>query len=207
MQDEVQPIADVCLDGSQKLDVNKWRSCLTLPIDYTPQNVVMRMGIDAAPSANPDSDESAIAVGHFYDAEPWPGLALVDCVGGRWRGWALPQKIVDLIELWKIEEVSIECNRQHGGDLLLDVIKHIANDRDIAIPTIVAFSANNKWGAKASRARRIESDFIDGGLLKIRSAGFVDRLFDEVEKFTFDRENHGRLDSRLDAVSFLANLR
>jgi hypothetical protein len=192
----------------EKLDINKWRACLTLPVDYTPPSgAILRMGIDPSPTANPDSDESAIAVGHFCEADPWPGLALLDCVAGRYKGMLLPDKIVDLMELWIPEEISIECNRQHGGELLVDAIEYRAKDRGIAIPRITSFSASNKFAAKVTRVCRIESELIDHGLLKIRQAGFIDKLFDEVRNFSFDPENHGRLDSCLDALAFLAGFR
>lgn len=192
----------------ETLDINKWRGCLTLPPDYTPPiPATIRMGIDASPTANPDSDESAIAVGHFYEADPWTGLVLLDCVAGRYKGMLLPDKIVDLIELWIPEEISIERNLQHGGELLVDAIVYRATDRGIAIPRITSFSASNKLAAKVKRVRRIEDELIDHGLLKIRTAGFIDKLFDEVRNFSFDPENHGRLDSCLDALAFLAGFR
>ena len=192
----------------EKLNIDKWQRCLTLPADYAPPtHATIRMGIDSSPTANPDSDESAIAVGHFYEADPWTGLTLLDCVAGRYRGMALPEKIVDLMELWIPEEISIERNIQHGGELLVDAIVYRATDRGIAIPRITSFSASNKLEAKVTRVCRIESELIDHGLLKIRTAGFIDGLFDEVEKFTDDKENHGRLDSRLDALAFLAGFR
>jgi hypothetical protein len=186
--------------------MSKWRACVCLPPDYRPPTEArIRMAIDTSPSAGPQSDESAITVGHFTEVETGTELALLDCVAGKWAGIALPDRIVSAIEVWEPQQIFFECNKQHGGELLLDTIIWRARERGVAIPRIVSFPCNNKIQSKIKRIRKIEDELISHNppLLKIRSASFVDKLFSEVQNFTFDVENHGRADSCLDSLAYL----
>jgi hypothetical protein len=195
-----------------KLDLNGWRRCVTLPADYVaPGGTSIRMALDCSPTAGPQSDESAITVGHFMDVEKNAEdvevvpASLLDCIAGRWAGMALPDRVVSETEKWAAQQVFIECYKQHGGELMVDAIKFRAEVRGVPTGHIITFSASNRANSKIRRIRRIEDQLVsnDPPLLKIRLANFVDKLFSEVESFTFDPGNHGRADSCLDSLSYL----
>jgi hypothetical protein len=191
-----------------KLDLHAWRRCLTLPADYRPPaDACIRLALDGSPSAEAHSDESVITVGHFTstNAEPDGGVAFLDCIAGRFRGMALPDRVVAAMDLWRPQRVFIECNRQHGGELLVDAIKFRAEMKGVPTGRIVSFSASNQARAKIRRIRKVEDQLVqqDPTLLKIRRGSFVEKLMSEVENFTFDPENHGRGDSCLDSLSYL----
>ena len=80
------------------------------------------------------SDESAIAVGFSDDTGL---LNIFYCAHGRFRGMALPDKIVSVAEQWPCSEVRVERNPFY--DLLIDAIKLKAELKHVEIGRIVPF--------------------------------------------------------------------
>jgi hypothetical protein len=189
-----------------RLDISKWYQCVCLPPDYTaPADACIRMAIDASPSAGLQSDESAITIGHFVDVEDGTAVALMDCIAGKFRGMALPDRIVSAMEQHHPQQVFVECNKQHGGELLVDTIRWRAECRGVETGRITTFSASNRLQAKETRIRRVDRELVnhDPPFLKIRQAPFAAKILNEVRQFTFDSGNHGRGDSCLDSLAYL----
>lgn len=147
------------------------------------------------------SDESAIAAGFIGDEGL---LSIFDCVHGRFRGMALPDKIVSVAEQWHPIEIRVERNPFY--DLLTDAIKLKGELRGVEIGRIVPFVPVH---SKKNRIVRLQSVFdADPVAIRIYPGPFIPELLKQVENFCYNsKSNHRREDGLLDAISMQAGFR
>jgi len=143
------------------------------------------------------SDESAIGIG-FTDEEGH--LNVLEIVHGRFKGLALPHRVVDVLSAYPSETLKIE--RNPNFDLLSDAIRLLATHREVACPRIVPFVPIT---SKKGRIRRIHSLLVTAQI-HIHNGPFVSDLLEQAQEFCFeDKQNHRHEDGMLDVIAMLAN--
>jgi hypothetical protein len=154
---------------------------------------------DGSEEGGNTSDESAIAVGF---REEFGSVHILDCVHGRFKGMALPDRIVDAQEQWSCAIIKIE--RNPNFDLLSDAIKLRGAMREVIIPRIVPFVPIH---SKRHRISRLQS-LLEERIIQIQNGKFIQALLEQAENFCFkDSQNHRHEDGMLDVISMQAGFR
>jgi len=176
------------------------RACIVTRPATLPEGVSVRMTVDPAYFANEDSDCSAYALGWIDDRG---AMHLWDYACGRWKGLALPDRIVDAMELWVPEQIRIERNGNGAPDLLVDTISLRASMRGVPVPLITTFKPRQAKRQKANRIARLQTILDpDPPFLHIYQNGFTEELIQQAQHFDFSADdNHRREDSLLDVVA------
>lgn len=189
-----------------RFKLHEWRAACTIPDDFIPpSDAYMEMVVDPSYTANEGSDHSAIVGGYKYQREDCIELNLLHAVSGQWKGLKLVDAILDAVEIWKPEKITIERSSGSSCDLLVDVLRDRAKARDIVLGFISTPPPSNKK-QKRNRIRRLQSLFeTTPPAIRMKYTAFINRLSEEVEKFLYERQdNKGRPDDLLDALATLA---
>jgi hypothetical protein len=180
--------------------ISQISACIVPRPAALPEGVDLRMTVDPAYFANDDSDCSAYAVGWLDDRS---AMHLWDYACGRWRGLALPDHLVDAIELWQVPNVRIERNGNGAPDLLVDTIALRLRMKGLSAPRITTFVPRQPKRQKANRIARLQTLLdLDPPLLYIYRNAFTEELLQQAERFDFSADdNHRREDSLLDVAA------
>ena len=177
-----------------RFNISQWSECVLPQAPPTPYSGV-RMAVDTAFFANETSDESAYSVGFQGDDF---SFTLLGADSGRWKGIALPNKIVDAIETWSPEQVWVE--RTTGApDLLVDCIKIECEARQISLPHITFFTPRE---SKATRVFKLQA-IVESHQLRICPGAYTSTLLAQARDFDFSspKQNHRREDGMLDSLA------
>ena len=187
-----------------KFNINLWMGALLPAPPVPPYPAPLRMTVDPAYFANETSDHSAFCVGYQESNIDWGAtVTLLDCDSDRWKGIALPTRIVGAIEEWKPEQVWIERSGNGAPDLLADNITQMCESKGLA--PIISFYTPKQ--SKAQRIFKLQAT-IENGYLKISPTRRMNALFDEVREFDFaDKQNHRHPDDRLDSLAALVGFK
>jgi hypothetical protein len=184
-----------------RLNLSDWRR-VCVPVEPLPAGACVIVCIDPCFGHKPHSDETGMAAGWIRALDDDSHeMVLLDARGVKKKGGALADAIVDFLERWHPEFCHIEGNP--ASHLLADAVAWRAEPRGVPVNIRVPVVDNTK-AAKCKRIARLQ-DYItcDPPRLRIRYGGYLQALFEQVEKFTFQDGNKGRLDDVLDAVSML----
>lgn len=197
-------------DSNFRFQLHQWMGCIqpageVLPTADPAQFQFLRMTVDPSYTVNDGrdggnvSDESVMGVG-FIGNEGL--LNVFDCVHGRFKGMALPDRIVSVAEQWHPEEIWVERNPFY--DLLTDAIRLKAELRNIEIGRIIPFVPVQ---SKKNRIARLQSLLVPPSI-RIYPGAYTAEVLKQVENFCYtSKSNHRREDGLLDVISMLANFR
>lgn len=182
--------------------ISQWGAC-TRPSGPLPVDGRIHLLLDPAPTANPQSDESAFVVGYFSDyreCDSQRERVVLDMASNRWRGGALATQALNMIEAWKPVKFSYE--NIPGMDWFLDLLVLKAESRGLALPRIVPFSPNNKKGCKEKKIQNLQCLFdADPPLIVFEEGNYCRKLFDAARDFRVGNGKKGRCDDLLDVLS------
>lgn len=193
-------------DSNFRFQIHQWRKVIQ-PAVPAPPHPFLCMTVDPSFTVRDGSeggnisDESAIAVGFSDDGGL---LKIFHCAHGRFRGMALPDKIVSVAEQWPCSEIRVERNPFY--DLLTDAIKLKAELRHVEIGRIVPFVPTHSKKHRIARLQNLVAS--NPPRIRINSGLFVPELLKQVENFCFkSKSNHRHEDGILDVISMQANFR
>jgi hypothetical protein len=189
-----------------RFNATQWYGAMRSDIEV-PADVVIRVLLDPAFSAQPSSDKSALLASYMHTREDdgVPELVVLDGRSDRWKGMKLADATIDFCELWKPGLLRIE--RIVGVDLLIDAIRLKCELRGIDPPVIGAFAPSTRKSAKNLRIFRLQSLFGEPPAIQIRRGAYVDGLIEEVEAFVPSPQNRGRQINLLDCLALSAGFR
>jgi hypothetical protein len=185
---------------SFSFNLDDWRGVCIPP---TPPAGTVVCAIDPCFGHREHSDETGISVGEIHQLEGESHeMILLDAVGVKRKGGLLADFIVDVLEKWRPEIISIEGIP--AAHLLADAIVWRAELRGVSTGCIRVEKVDSTRRAKAKRIRQLH-DYITSTppRLRIHYSHFVDALFHQVELFTFEDDNKGRHDDILDSLAAL----
>lgn len=178
-----------------RFNAQQFVDCI-LPAAPIPPFTGVRMAIDPAYFSNPTSDESAYSVGFMGEEDM--SFTLLDADSGRWKGIALPNKVVDAIGTWKPDQVWVEATGNGSPDLLKDNILMGCEAREIPIPQITFYTPRQ---SKAVRVFRLQG-LVESKQLKICPGAYTSTLIQQARDFDGSSDsNRHRLDDMLDSLS------
>ena len=187
--------------------VSQWRGACHPPVPF-PVDTPITLLLDPAPTANPQSDESAFACGFISQRES-DGvnvLTVLDMASAKYKGVALVDETLRLTEKWAPRKLSYE--NIPGMDWFRDLLLSQADLKGIAVPHISAFAPHNGKGAKDKRIRRIQSLLdCDPPAISFQYGSYCERLFEQVARFQIGGDKKGQENGLLDSLAMLAGFR
>lgn len=195
-----------------RFQVSQWRSAI-VPAAPIPSDdgISVVLVLDASPTANPQSDESAFACGYLYSPDGQNDLLTVkDIESGKWKGGFLADKTLDLIERWSPHVFRYEHVQGQGMDWFYDLLFLKAEKRDIKLPRIDPFMPGNKRGEKERRIQRLQSLFERDGQpigIALEHGPYLGKFLQQIEDYEPGANEKGRLNDVLDALAMLAGFR
>lgn len=188
--------------------IDQWRRAVvsTAPIPQT-EGICVTLLLDASPTANPQSDESAFACGYLYSSDGETDLLVVKGVeSGKWKGGLLCDKTLDLIERYSPALFRYENCVAQGMDFFFDLLQIKAAQRSITLPAwIDAFKPLNKKRAKECRIEKLQTFFDrEPAGISFEYGTYLGKLFEQVETWEPGSDKKGRENGCLDALAMLA---
>jgi predicted phage terminase large subunit-like protein len=183
-----------------KFQISQWAECI-LPVPPTPPYPPLRMAVDPAYFSNDTSDRSSYSLGWLSDEDG--SFTLLDCQSGRWKGIALPEKIVDAIDIWRPEQLWVERSGNGAPDLLVDNINMLAETKGLA--TRISFFSPKS--PKINRVFKLQA-VIESDHLHISPGSWNSTLLQQARDFDFSRkDNHRHEDGMLDSLASVCGFR
>jgi hypothetical protein len=188
--------------------ISQWSAAVHSPIP-PPADASITLLLDPAPTANPQSDESAFACGFISDYRESDGrnvLTILDMVSNKYKGGGLADETLRLIQKWSPSKFSYENNP--GLDWFYDLLLLKANARGISLPRIDPFSPHNGKACKEKRIQRVQSLFdCDPSAIVFQNGAYCEKLFEQARRFRIGADKKGVENGLLDALSLLAGFR
>ena len=178
------------------------RTCIVAP-SLVPAIGDIYLVIDSASSAGPAADMSALAVVRIaVNDQNQKTMYVLDLERDRLRGSELALRICMLTRKWSPRRCIIE--KPLSWDLLQAEIQRVGMKYNVSIPMYAA-PVSNKRAAKLLRLKGLEILF-GSGQIKLVSGGYIDALFDELEKLSGShtaayRSSSSKRDDQADALS------
>jgi hypothetical protein len=184
--------------------IPQWRAACRPPATPT-EGACITLLLDPAPTAGPQSDDSSFACGYISEEFP-KTLTVLDIASAKWRGGALADETLELIETHKPRLFAYENNP--GMDWFRELLILKAERRGIAVPHIDAFTPYNGRAAKEKRICRLQTLFdCDPPSIVFQSGSYCEQLFRAAERFQVGGDKKGQENGRLDSLALLAGFR
>lgn len=190
--------------------ISQWRGATIQPTpsptDTPTEQPEPILLLDPSPTSNPQSDESAFACGFMSQDGDKNVLTVLDMASGKYKGGALVDETIRLIEKWKPDRFSYE--NIPGMDWFRDLLLLKASLKGIAVPYVHAFSPYNGKGCKEKRICRLQTLFdCEPPAIVFHRGPYCEKLYDAAERFRMGSDKKGAENGLLDALSLIAGFR